>query len=646
MTEEHPLKKYRQLDRFWNAVAIIFPITSFGLILIFVFHFRPFGYVLVDVTYLYLLLALFLPLTFIWIPISAKARHDKVSWYDTLLALASILIPVYFALHESEIRVQGWSVAAPPLALAFSFILWLLVLEAGRRAAGPVFAIIVVFFSAYPLFASHLPGILMAPSFTLSQVTSFHALSDESIMGIPMHIFGGLVIGYMVLATTLQAVGAGQFFTDLAAILLKNTRARNAKIAILGSSFFSMISGSGVANVYVTGSFTIPAMKNEGIPSEFAAGVEASASAGGMLMPPIMGAAAFIMAEFLEISYAVVCITAAVPSILYYVCLFTQIDCFAGRKGFKATPADDQLDLKTVLLKNLPIVASFLLLIYMLFYLRLTSWAPWYATAVAVAGAFFRKEIRSNIKDFLTKLTRDAGRILSELIAILAPVGLVIGSFVVTGVAYSFPHAVVGATGGNLYLLLLLGFAASFILGMGVPMVPCYVFLAIVLIPGLVEGGINELAAHLFVMYCAVLSAITPPVALNAFAAASIAGCSPMKAGFQAMKLGIAKYILPFVFVLNPALVLQGPITEILRVIPTALVGLIVISAGLEGYLWRTGNLSLLGRLLLFTSGILLAFPTANTDIIGIICVAAFCLISLLLRGKNNPLVILTTGEK
>ncbi len=633
--------RYRTLTGGWRLLSIILPAVSLVLVLIYVFHVRLFGIVLTDLTFLYLLIAIFLPMVFLWLPMGKKSPRDSVPWYDVLFGLVIMVVTLYYVSQERNIRLEAWGVRAPLLAQVFGFALWLLVIEAGRRATGSIFAAIVIFFSFYPMFARYLPSILMAPPFTFSQVISYHALSEESIVGIPMHIFGSLILGYMFFAIALQAAGAGDFFTDLAIALLRNTRVGTAKVAILSSALFGTISGSGVANVYVTGSFTIPAMKKEGLSAEFAGAVEASVDCGSMITPPIMGAAAFIMAEFINVSYATICIAAAVPAALFYVCLYSQLDMYAARLGFKPKPIEVEVPpMWRILLRNSHIILSVFVLIYVLFYMRLTSWAPWIATAVAIGiGAILRKQMRTNLWGFTIDLLQDTGRVLGELTGMMAPVGMIIGSFVMTGIAFAFPHSVVRMAGGNMYLMLLLGFAASFILGMGVPMVACYVFLAIVLAPGLVAGGINIMAAHLFIMYTAIMSAITPPVALNAFAAATISGGDPMKTGWQACKLGAAKYILAFVFVLNPALILQGPVRDILQVIPTALVGVILVSAGLEGYLWFVGTLTRGMRALMLAAGLLLCFPSFNTDLYGGALFAVLIILVLILKQTKSPFI-------
>jgi TRAP transporter 4TM/12TM fusion protein len=351
-------------------------------------------------------------------------------------------------------------------------------------------------------------------------------------------------------------------------------------------------------------------------------------------MPPIMGAAAFIMAEFLEVPYSEVVKAAVVPSVMYYVCLFSQIDAYARRLDLR--PRAIALEVPPVLRTvsdNLHIVLSFVVLVLLLFLLRMDSQGPWLATALAFVMAMCRRKTRLNLDGFVG-LFESTGRILGELIGIIAPLGMVIGSLVITGAAYSLPHEIVGLAGGSRVVMLLLGALASFVLGMGVSISAVYIFLAIVLAPGLVQGGFDVMAVHLFVLYTAMLSYITPPVALAAFTASAISGASAMRTGVEAMKLGIAKYILPFVFVASPALILRGPWREILVVIPTCLVGLVIISGALEGYFWRLGTLTMLSRVLLFCSGILLAVPGVTSNLFGFVMFAfVFCL-AYILRGR------------
>lgn len=628
--------KYRTPAMGWRAFSVVFTIGGLFLALLYVFHLRPFGFLLVDITYLYYLVIVFLPLLFVYLPLNKRAPRDRVPWYDVILIVLSIAAPLYFVTKEWEVLTLGWETGAPPVAFTFSVILWALIIEAGRRAAGPSFAIIILVFSTYPLISGHMPGFLWNPSTSLHHLSSYHSFSEESIMGIPLHVFGRLFFGFMSFAIILQRLAAGKFFNDMALALVGKTRSGNAKVAIIASGLFASISGAPIANVMTTGAFTIPAMKREGLPGYFAGAVEACASSGGALMPPVMGVVAFIMAEFLEVPYSQVCLVAVVPITLYFVCLFSQIDAYAARIGLQPKPITVEVPpVWRTLVNNLHILLSFGVLVYLLFFLRLAAQGAWIATGVAILVAQFRKETRLDLKGVFL-MFEDVGRILGELMGIMGPVGMIIGSFIITGVAFSLPHQIVSLAGGNIAAMLLLGAIASFILGMGVTISACYIFLAIVLAPGLVEYGFDLFGVHLFILYCGMMSYITPPVALSAFAAATISGASPMKTGVQAMKLGIAKYILPFIFITSPALILRAPAGECVHVILTCAVGLVIISGGLEGYFWGMGNLKIVTRVLLLLGGLLVAIPTLSTDLIGGAIFLATFIVGFLLRKHEN----------
>ena len=626
--------KFRSLSLGWRAFAVLCTLSALTIAILYTFHLRPFGFMLVDITYLYLLIAFFLSQCFLWLPATKGSSRQRVPWYDIVCIFLSMACPFYFVSNEYELLIRGWETGAPTGAFYFSIILWALVLESGRRSAGLSFAIIVGVASLYPLFAGDMPGVLWAPSANFYQLSSYHSFSEESIVGIPLRVFGRLFFGFMAFAIALQRLRAGVFFNELALSLVGKTRAGNAKVAIIASGLFSSISGAPIANVMTTGAFTIPAMKREGFPPHFAGAVEATASSGGALMPPVMGAVAFIMAEFLEIPYSHVCLAAAIPSVLYFVCLFAQIDSYGARIGLK--PREIVVSIPPVwltLARNLHIILSFLLLVLLLFLYRLDAQAAWIATGTAVVLAMFRKETRLSFKGFVLML-EDIGRILGDLMGVMGPVGMIIGSLIITGIAFSLPNVIVGVAGGNVFFVLILGAVASFVLGMGVTISACYIFLAIVLAPGLVQAGFNELAVHLFILYCGMMSYITPPVALSAFAAATIAGSDPMKTGFQSMKLGIAKYILPFVFVYNPALILQGTLLEAAHYAITCGLGLVIISGALEGYFWKLGILRMWARSVMFIAGMLVIVPGGTLELIGVILFISFFAFSYKMRGR------------
>jgi TRAP transporter 4TM/12TM fusion protein len=399
------------------------------------------------------------------------------------------------------------------------------------------------------------------------------------------------------------------------------------------------MSGSAISNVITTGSITIPAMKKIGYPAHYAGAIESCASTGGVLMPPVMGATAFVMAAFLQTSYAQIALAAAVPSLLYYLGLLVQVDGFAAKNGFSGIPRSEIQPLKKTLKEGWFYLFSLIVLMYFLFSLRVESQAPFYAILLLLVVAMARKETRFTADSFL-RFIETTGKSLAELIAILAGVGMIMGSLSLTGVAASFARELVSLAGGNAFFMLVLGALTSFILGMGMTITACYVFLALVLAPGLVTMGMNALAVHLFVMYWGMISFITPPVALAAFAAAAIAQTSSLKVGLTACRLGGVIYILPFFFVYNPALILQGGAGEILQALATATTGVVLLSSSFEGFLIGVGTLGALYRILFSVAGILLAIPESQTDILGAVIAAAtfgYARLSLSRRKRREP---------
>ena len=631
-------RKYRNLTGYRRIPAIAFPALAITLTLLHWFHMMRFlGIMMYPLSFLFLLIVFFLPLTFLWIPFSKKAPRDRVPGYDIVLAVLAFCAPWYLIFNQVSVIQAGWEGGAPPIPFAMAVILWFLMLEAARRAAGPIFAFIVFFFSFFPLYACYAPvRILWGPCFSFHQLASMQVIGGNGMMGTVFEVFGELIVGFMVFAATVQNTGAASFFNDIAAALIGNTRGGNAKVAILASGFFGTISGAAVPNVMTTGSFTIPAMKREGFPPHFAAGVEATASAGGNIMPPVMGTVAFIMSEFIGVPYAEICIAAAVPAILYYLVLYLQIDAYAARVGMKRVDITTGVPrLHMTLLNNAHIVVGFFFLVGILFVLRVQAQAPFAAVLAMLLLSTLRKRTRMTPKGFLRYL-ETIGRQLCDLTPILASVGLIIGGLTFTGVALAFSNQITLLAGGNGPLLLVVCGIVAFILGMGMTVSAVYIFTAIVIAPALINFGYNMMAVHLFVIYYGMLSLITPPVCLAAFAAAAIAETSPMKAGFAACKLGIAKYLLPFVYVWSPALILIGPFWTCVFVISTATIGLGIISAGLEGYMWHLGKISPLTRILFCIGGGLAVTPDVTLTVVGVIICAAVFIVEKVLRIREK----------
>jgi TRAP transporter 4TM/12TM fusion protein len=606
--------RFREVTGWVKGVFVALTLTAIFLAVNQLFNLRLFvGVVIIENRYLYLLAGIFLALAFAAFPISPRARGGPTPWYDLILAALSLGACGYFTFTAHRSLMEGWEYAAPPLAMAMSFLLWVLIIEATRRTGGLVIAVIVFFFSLYPVFADVVPGPISGFAQPFDDTIAYHLISNESSFGIPMKAFGQLVIGFILFGATLQFTGGGRFFNNLALSLVGGFRGGAAKVAIFASGFMGSMSGSVVSNVLTTGVVSIPAMKRAGFSSRYAAGTEACASTGGVLMPPVMGTTAFVMASFLGMPYSQIIIAAAIPSILYYLGLFVQIDAYAARNGLKGMPRSELPSLKETFKEGWHYIFVFAILIVMMIVFRQETLAPFYATAALVVINQLHKSTRLNFNGFINLLT-GVGRSLAELVAILLGVGLIIGAFSATGLAGTLANDLVFLAGNNVFVLLIMGAITAFIFGMGMTVTACYIFLAVVLAPALTRAGLDPLAVHLFIMYWGMVSFITPPVALGAFAAATIARTSPIMAGLQAMRLGSIIYIVPFFFVLNPALIGRGSAYEVITVLITALIGVWFIGSSLQGYLAGVGDIgrgvpALLRRLMLAIGGLFLAAP-------------------------------------
>lgn len=607
--------RYRELSPRWRTFMAIMTACSILLAINQIFNFGfGIGYVMLDSRYMYLITGVMLAMVFVTFPAS-KHSPSHVPWYDMAIMALIAVIFSYYAFYAERIVLEAWEYSAPDVGIWLALATWVIVLEAGRRAGGwPVFFIVAVF-SLYPTFADRLPNVIAALAIPLSDAAIFHVLGAESLFGIPMQVFAQLVFGFLIFGVCLQFTGGGPFFINLAFALLGNLRGGPAKVSIFSSGLMGSMSGGPISNVLTTGPLSIPAMRRIGFSKEYAAGVEACASTGGVFMPPIMGATAFVMASFLNISYVTVAIAALVPSILYFFGLYMQIDAYAARNKLAGLPKAELPKLGQVFKEGWYFIAVFISLIWMLVYLQREAVAPFYATALLLIINQFTSHRLSVEK--LLQLVATMGKLLAELAGILAAIGLIIGGLAVTGIAGTIANDLVYLAGENVLVLLIMGALTSFVLGIGMTVTAAYIFLAIVLVPALTNSGMDPLASHMFVMYWGMLSFITPPVALAAFAAASVAQVSPMRAGFEAMRLGAIIYFVPFFFVFNPALLLQGTWLQNLQAFSTALVGVALVSAALQGYLLGLGDfgksaLSWVARLFVALSGLTLALPAGG----------------------------------
>ena len=546
------------------------------------FNIHAFGYVLVTSMYLYLLAAIFLALTFICFRMRGPASPE-VPWYDWVLAAISVAACGYFVWTADESLESGWEYAPPETATWVSVVLYALILEATRRTGGFVLFAIVLLFSLYPTFASHVPDPLSGFQQPFLAVIPFFMISSEASFGIPMQAFGTLVIGFILFGAILQFTGGGRFFNDLALALVGRYRGGAAKVAIFASGFMGSMSGSVISNVLTTGVVSIPAMKKTGFSPRYAAATEACASTGGVLMPPVMGATAFVMASWLARPYVEIMLAAAIPSILYYFGLFAQADAYSARRGLKGMGREALPQVWAVLKSGWPYILVFVVLLFLMVAFRWETRAPFFAIVLLLVINQLMRGHRFTLDGFINMIV-SVGRTLAELTAILLGVGLVVGAFQATGLTGPLATELIFMAGESVAMLLVMGALTSFVFGMGMTVTACYIFLAVVLAPALVQGGLNELAVHLFILYWGMVSYITPPVALGAFAAASMAGAPPMRTGLEAMRLGGVIYIIPFFFVLNPALIGEGPVLEVIVVFVCAMIGVWLLSSALQAY--------------------------------------------------------------
>ncbi|MEC7795478.1 MAG: TRAP transporter fused permease subunit [Pseudomonadota bacterium] len=595
-----------------RLVIVALTLFAIGLTINQLFNLKIGGSAILDGMYLNMLAGIFLSLTFLVFrshgPVSAR-----VPWYDWVIFAAALAVGGFIAWNAEEATTFGWEFAAPDYGVWAAIAFYVLILEATRRAGGTVLFLIVLMFSLYPTFAESVPDPLSGYQQPFNDVVAFFIYSSEGSFGIPMQAFGSLVIGFILFGSVLQFTGGGRFFNDLAFALVGRYRGGSAKVAIFASGFMGSMSGSVISNVLTTGAVSIPAMRRAGFSARYAAATEACASTGGVLMPPIMGATAFVMASWLGLPYSEIMLAAAIPSLLYYFGLFAQIDAYSARRGLRGIPAELLPRLGAVMKSGWFYISVFALLIVLMVAYRWETTAPFYAIALLLVINQLIGTDRFTLSGFVDMIA-SVGRILAELVAVLLGIGMIVGAFQATGLTGPLAGELVSLAGNSTILLLIMGAITAFIFGMGMTVTACYIFLAVILAPALVQGGLNELAVHLFILYWGMVSYITPPVALGAFAAASMAGSSPIRTAFEAMRLGGVIYIMPFFFVLNPALVGQAGTAEVLFVLVCAMVGVWFISSALQGHIslvggLGTGALGWLMRGMILLSGLLIAAP-------------------------------------
>lgn len=560
-----------------------------------------------------------LVLAFLLQPFGRRSSRTRVPLYDAALVLLVVVSGAYIFLQAPTLELRMGTVYTSDIV--FGAITLLLVLEAARRLIGWPLPIIVVILLAYAYFGYLIPPPFGHRGFDIERTVSFMYLTLEGIYGMPIGVSSTFVVLFVIFGAFLQESGGGEFFTKLAFAGFGRSRGGPAKVAIVASGLFGTISGSAVANVVSTGAFTIPMMKKVGYRPHFAGAVEAVSSTGGQLMPPVMGAAAFVMAEVLGMPYAQLIVAAALPAVLYYLAIFAAVHLEAVRLGLVGLPRDQLPRVRAVMKESWPLAIPPMLLIYLLVVLM---WSPMKAafwTIVAmVAVSMLKKETRMSPRT-LARALEKGGQGILDVAAASASAGVVMGVITLSGLGLKFATILVDLSGGNLLALLVLTMVASLVLGMALPTVACYIILAVLVGPALTRMGVEPLVAHMFIFYFGIISVITPPVALAAYVGAGLAGADPMRTGFTATRLGIAAFILPYMFVYGPALLLRGTPEEVAVATATATVGIIALAGGLQGHLLQP--LNKLERLLMVGGALALIKPGLTTDAIGLLIVGA-----------------------
>ncbi len=641
--DRDPKNTGAHLPLLWRVVVVVLTVGGVVLVLNQVFFWNLGGANILTNSFLYYLLAAFLPIVFIIYPVRKPAPgsglRSSVPWYDVALALAVFVVPVYLGVNGQRIVERGWDFIAPPLATTASFALWLLVLETLRRTAGWIVTAIATLFSLYPVFAAGVPiRFLQGTPFRLDLSAQIHAMGVDSILGLPLQTAATILVGFLIFGVALQFSGGATFFYDLAMSAFGRYRGGSAKVSVVSSAAMGMMSGSAVSNVLTTGPMTIPAMKRSGFSGKYAAGIEATAATGGTITPPIMGTAAFLMVSFVGVPYGQIALAAAIPALLYYWGIFLQVDAFSAKAGLKGMPRAELPRMLPTVVHGLPYIVALAGLIVLLVVMNNESQAPFWTIAFLLICMLFMKRHRLTPGNFLS-FVYASGKTVAEIVGIIAGVGLIVGGLSMTGVSLSLARELITLVGDNLALVLIAAAVTSFVLGMGMTVSAVYVMLAIVMAPALTTLGVNPIAAHLFVIYWATVSYITPPVALASFAAANIAGTPAMATSVTAMRLGAVKYIVPFAFAVNPALIAQdSSLSEIGLALLTALIGIYFLATAFEGYL--TGGSRHIGvvvRILSALAGLGLLWPQTMATILGAVLGVITLVVGRLTGRRHAP---------
>lgn len=589
-----------------------------------------------------------LALIFLLYPARQASSRQKVAWTDWIWVIASFASFFYlFKEYQAIMTTRGG--IPNTLDIVFSIMTVVLVVEAARRVMGWMLPILGLIFLSYP-FVSHfewMPDRLLTRPYTFSDIFGQMYLKTEGLYSSAIGASVTFIFLFILFGAFLAKSGMGKLFNDLAMALAGHKQGGPAKVAVISSGFMGSINGTAVANVVGTGSFTIPLMKKIGYHKNFAGAVEASASVGGQILPPVMGASAFIMAETTGVSYGTIALAAVLPALLYYLGVMAQVHFRAGRDHLKGVPKADLPRVKEVLKERGHLLFPIVALVFFLFQSIPVSYAAVYTILLTIVVAAFRKSTRMGPKEILEALADGAKQSLSVMAA-CAVVGIIIGVVSLTSFGSVMTSSIMSIGAGSLFLTLFFTMIASMILGMGLPSIPAYIITATMAPPALANFDIPILVAHMFVFYFGLFANITPPVALAAFAGAGIAGGDPMRTGFLALRLSLAGFIVPFLFVYNPAMLMIDTTNiavnakefalpawnVILSITVTSIVGILALGAAVEGYFKTAMNW--FWRIFLGVGALMMIVPETMTDIIGIIMVIIAIGFNIIQARKEN----------
>lgn len=588
-------------------------------------------------------LAFILVLAFLIYPVSRKSEKAKarISVLDLSLSIVSVVPLIYLFAQYSRI-INRIELVSPLLFtdVVIGIMLILLILEATRRVVGLPLVIVAVTFLVYAFIGRSLPpGPFWHRGLSVKQLVDQLTMTLGGVFTTPLAVTSTYIFNFILFGAFLVKTGTGQAIIDLAQALTGHTKGGPAKVAVVSSGLFGMINGSSVANTASTGSFTIPMMKSMGYKPHYAAAVEAAASAGGQIMPPVMGAAAFVMAEMMGVNYLWIVKAAVLPALLFYIALIVMVHLRADRLRLETMERMQLKRAKEVFIDTVHLFLPILALMFML----VRGYSPLRASLIAVITlvllAMLRQKSRMNLSTFADALVSGAKGSL-VISTTCATAGIIIGVVIYLGVGFKFASAIVSWSGGYIVIALFLVMIVSIILGMGLPTTAAYIIAASIAVPPLIEMGVSQMAANLFVLYFACISAITPPVAVAAYTGAAIANADPVKTGFTAARLGISGFIVPFVFAFNQQLLLIGNVFDIVLTVISSLIGILAISFAFEG--WIKTSIPIWMRPILFLGGFLMIFPGVATDGIGLLLIAPICVYSVM-KYKNQNGVSLNT---